>query len=65
MRARRRAAAIGALALVLTLAGCKDLEETAVARDRCHELGGEFYAEWDAAFDRYHTSCDLSDPKED
>lgn len=63
MRARRRAAAIGALTLVLVLAGCKTLEEVADSRDRCHELGGEFFSRWDSVFDHYYTSCDLSDER--
>lgn len=62
MKARNRAAAIGALTLVLVLAGCKTLEEVADSRDRCHELGGEF-SSWPIDADYYNTTCDLSDER--
>lgn len=62
MKARRRAATIGALTLVLLPAGCKTLDEVAVERDRCHELGGEF-SSWPIEQNRYGTSCDLSDER--
>lgn len=52
--------------LVLLLVGCKTLDQVAVDRERCHELGGEFES-WSTGLDsdRYNTTCDLSDPKED
>lgn len=64
--ARRNALVLIGVLLLGAIAGaCKNLEETAVARDRCRELGGEFWANYDSVFDVYVTSCDLSDPKED
>lgn len=63
--ARRNALVLIGVLLLGAIAGaCKTLDETAVARDHCHELGGEFSASYDSVFDVYVTSCDLTDPKE-
>lgn len=63
--ARRNALVLIGVLLLGAIAGaCKTLDETAIERDRCHELGGEFWARYDSVFDVYVTSCDLSDPKE-
>jgi len=53
---------VGAVTIVLGLAGCgANLEDLVQARDECHAAGGVFTS-WDLdGFDRYGYSCDLSD----
>lgn len=51
--------------VALSLSGCGyNLEELAIKRDRCHELGGTFKS-WNIdGFDNYNFECDLSDKEE-